>query len=98
MSYLRGTEINEIANDVRLLSIDEIDDISHYLFDSKVKEYNIFLEVALKFFDLNISKTFLLIHKNNSDTPEFYYKNGFVENLSNKTRNPGFGSFADTFA
>lgn len=25
MSYLRGTEINEIANDVRLLSIEEID-------------------------------------------------------------------------
>ena len=53
MSYLRGTEINEIANDVRLLSIDEIDDISHYLFDSKVKEYNIFGEVAQKFFERN---------------------------------------------
>ena len=178
MSYLRGTEINEIAKDVRLLSIEEIDDISHYLFDSKVNEYNIFLEVAQKFFDLNISKTFLLIHKRthellaymtlsadsikltadekeihdiakvpyasipalkigklavnkllskeasrkgygsfmlemarafafgmnelgiacrfltvdadieyNSHAPEFYYKNGFVENLSNKTRN-----------
>ena len=63
MSYLRGAEINEIANNVRLLSIEEIDDISHYSFDSSIQEYNIFLEVAKKFFDLNISKTFLLIHK-----------------------------------
>ena len=35
MSYLDETDIYEIANNVRLLSIEEVDDISHYLFDSK---------------------------------------------------------------
>lgn len=178
MSYLKEEDIIEIANNVRLLSMEEIEDVSHYLFDSHIEEYNTFLEVAKKFNDLNISKTFLLIHKNtnellaymtlsadsikltsdekeihdiekvpyasipalkvgklavskelskeaqrkgygsfllemarayafkmneigvacrfitvdadieyNPDTPDFYYKNGFVENLSNKRRN-----------
>ena len=49
MNYLRGAEINEIANNVRLLSIEEIDDISHYSFDSSIQEYNIFLEVIRNF-------------------------------------------------
>lgn len=53
----------KIQNNVRLLSIKEVDDISHYLFDSHIEEYNEFLKIAEKFYDLNISKTFLLIHK-----------------------------------
>ena len=178
MKYLNEEDIIEIASSVKLLSIQEIDDVSHYLFDSHIEEYNEFLKVAKVFCDLNISKTFLLIHKNtnellaymtlsadsvkltsdekeshditkvpyasipalkvgklavnkevsevakrkgygsfllemarayafemnemgvacrfitvdadieyNQDTPQFYFKNGFVENLSNKRRN-----------
>lgn len=67
MSYLKETDINEIANNVRLLSIEEVDDVSHYSFDSHIEEYNVFLDVAKKFFDLNISKTFLLIHKTTNE-------------------------------
>lgn len=52
---------------MRLLSIKEIDDVSHYLFDSHIAEYNDFLKVADKFYDLNISKTFLLIFKKTNE-------------------------------
>lgn len=67
MSYLNETDIYEIANNARLLSIEEVDDVSHYSFDSKIEEYNSFLKVAKKFFDLNISKTFLLFHKSTNE-------------------------------
>ena len=67
MGYLSENEIMEIQNNVRLLSIKEIDDVSHYLFDSHVTEYNNFLKIADKFYDLNISKTFLLIHKKTNE-------------------------------
>ncbi len=69
MSYLTEQDITDIKNNVRLLSIADIDDISHYfsLFDSHIDEYNEFLRVAEKFYELNISKTFFLIHK---DTKE----------------------------
>lgn len=63
MSYLKESDIIEIQNNVRLLSINEIDDISHYLFDSHIPEYNEFLKISQKFYDLNISKTFLLFHR-----------------------------------
>lgn len=63
MSYLTQEEITAIENDVRLLSIHEIDDISHYSFDSEIEEYNNFLGLAKSFYELNISRTFLLIHK-----------------------------------
>lgn len=63
MSYLTESGIIAIQNDARLLSIHEIDDISRYSFDSHVAEYNEFLKIALKFYYLNISKTFLLVHK-----------------------------------
>lgn len=63
MSYLTESDIIIIQDNVRLLSINEIDDISHYLFDSHIAEYNEFLKIANKFYDLNISKTFLLLHK-----------------------------------
>ncbi len=63
MSYLTESDIITIQDNVRLLSINEIDDISHYLFDSHIAEYNEFLKIANKFYDLNISKTFLLLHK-----------------------------------
>lgn len=62
MNYLTESDIKEISNNVRLLSIDEIDDISHYSFDSHIAEYNDFLKIADKFCDLNVSKTFLLLH------------------------------------
>lgn len=52
-----------IQNHVRLLSIEDIDNVSQYFFDSHIGEYNEFLGVARQFNDLNISKTFLLIHK-----------------------------------
>lgn len=67
MSYLKENDIVEIQNNVRLLSIKQIDDISHYLFDSHIDEYNDFLKIAEKFYDLNISKTFLLIHKRTNE-------------------------------
>lgn len=67
MGYLSENEIMEIQNNVRLLSIKEIDDVSHYLFDSHIKEYNDFLQIADKFYDLNISKTFLLIHRTTNE-------------------------------
>ena len=63
MSYLTEQDVVEIKNNVRLLSIKDIDDISHYLFDSHIEEYNNFLQIAEVFYSLNISKTFLLIHK-----------------------------------
>lgn len=63
MSYLTERDIMEIQDNVRLLSIKDVDDVSHYLFDSDIEEYNEFLEVANKFYKLNISKTFLLIHR-----------------------------------
>lgn len=63
MSYLTESDIITIQDNVRLLSINEIDDISHYLFDSHIAEYNEFLKIANTFYDLNISKTFLLLHK-----------------------------------
>jgi len=67
MSYLTENDITEIQNSVRLLSIHEIDDISHYLFNSHIEEYNDFLKIANQFYDLNISKTFLLIHKKTNE-------------------------------
>lgn len=67
MSYLNEDDIVAIEDSVRLLSIEEIDDVSHYLFDSHIKEYNDFLKVARIFFDLNISRTFLLIHKKTNE-------------------------------
>lgn len=67
MSYLEYEDIMDIQNNVRLLSIKEVDNVSHYLFDSHIKEYNDFLEIADRFYDLNISKTFLLIHKNTNE-------------------------------
>lgn len=63
MSYLAESDIIAIQNNVRLLSISEMDDISHYLFDSHIAEYNEFLKIANKFCELNISKTFLLLNK-----------------------------------
>ena len=48
MSYLKEEDVIEIADNVRLLSIEEIEDVSHYLFDSHIEEYNTFLEIAKK--------------------------------------------------
>lgn len=67
MSYLTESDIKEIQNNVRLLSINEIDDISHYSFDSNIVECNEFLKIANKFYDLNISRTFLLLHRKTND-------------------------------
>ena len=43
MDYLSENDIIEIQNNVRILSIKEIDDVSHYLFESGVAEYHNFL-------------------------------------------------------
>ena len=62
MSYLKLSDIKEISDSVSLLSIKQVDDVSHYSFDSQIEEYNDFLRIAKNFYDMNISKTFLLIH------------------------------------
>lgn len=67
MNYLTEDEVMDIQNTVRLLSIDDIDDVSQYLFNANVEEYNDFLNIAKTFFELNISKTFLLIHKETNE-------------------------------
>lgn len=67
MSYLKEQDIIEIADHVRLLSIEEIGNVSHYLFDSHIEEYNVFLNISKKFSDLNVSKTFLLIHRETNE-------------------------------
>ena len=38
MGYLSDNEMIEIKKNVRLVSIDNIDDISHFVFDSGVEE------------------------------------------------------------
>ena len=67
MSYLFEQDIMEMKDNVRLLSIAEVDDVSHYFFDSHMDEYNEFLKVAAKYYELNISKTFLLIHRSTGE-------------------------------
>lgn len=67
MSYLSDDEFMTIQDNVRLLSIKDVDDISHYLFDSGIEEYNDFLKIANEFYDLNVSKTFLLLHKETNE-------------------------------
>ena len=67
MSYLKDEDIIDIQNNVRLLSIKELDDISHYSFDSHIEESNDFLKIAEKFYDLNISKTFVLMHRKTNE-------------------------------
>lgn len=63
MSYLTNEKITAIKSDVRLFSIDEVEDVSHFSFDSEIEEYNAFLQTADRYAKLNISKTFLLIHR-----------------------------------
>lgn len=46
MSYLTKEQILNIKSNVSLLSIKDVDDISHYSFDSKIEEYNEFLKNA----------------------------------------------------
>lgn len=62
MNYLNSKEINDIKNTVKLISIEDIDNISHYTFDCDIQEYNDFLYEAKEYQKLNISRTFLLIH------------------------------------
>ena len=62
MNYLSNCELDEIADEVEIVSIKDIDDFSAFLFDSSIGEYNNFLSVAKAYDDINISKTFLLIH------------------------------------
>lgn len=67
MSYLTETQISQIKNNVRLLSINKADNISHYSFNSGIQEYDDFLKSAKLFCDINISKTFLLIHRGTNE-------------------------------
>ncbi len=62
MNYLTEKDIIDIQQNVRLMSIKEIEDVSQYVFDSHVDEYNNFLKIADTFYDWNVSKTFLLMH------------------------------------
>ena len=46
---------------------------------------------AFKMNEIGVACRFLTVDADieyNPDTPEFYFKNGFVENLSNKRKNP----------
>ena len=54
MSYLTENEILEIEGNVRLLSINEIVDISHYSFDSHIEEYNIMAQLSRQKFNIFI--------------------------------------------
>lgn len=45
MNYLSDDEFMTIQDNVRLLSIKGVDDISHYLFDSGIEEYNDFFKI-----------------------------------------------------
>lgn len=67
MEYLIGRDRTIILDDIRLLSIAKIQDISHYHFDSGIEEYNDFLKFAYHFWILNISKTFLLLHNSTNE-------------------------------
>lgn len=67
MTYLKEKDLLDIRQNVRLFSIDEVEDVSHYLFDSKIEEYNEFLKIAKLYSNLNISKTFLLVHKRTNE-------------------------------
>ena len=67
MSYLTDEQILNIKSNVSLLSIKDVDNISHYSFDSEIEEYNDFLKIADKFYDINVSKTFLLIHNSTKE-------------------------------
>ncbi len=67
MSYLSEQDIINIQENVRLVSIKDIEDVSHFLFDSGIEEYNDFLLIADKFFDLNVSRTFLLLHRKTNE-------------------------------
>lgn len=62
MNYLTDKEVDEIAKEVELLSIKTVEDISCFAFDSHIKEYNEFLGIAKVYEEMNVSKTFLLIH------------------------------------
>ncbi len=68
MSYLSEEELTEISSIVELISIDEIEDISLYRFDSTIDEYNDFLykdgiSLAMEFSKSKISNVHLLLHK-----------------------------------
>ena len=62
MNYLNSKELNDIRNSVKLISIEEVDNITNYIFDCDIQEYNDFLYEAKEYQKRNISKTFLLIH------------------------------------
>lgn len=63
MGYLTNDDLYDILNNVSISPIEKLEvDISHYSFDSGIDEYNTFLKSAKMFAELNVSKTFLLIH------------------------------------
>ena len=67
MSYLTDEQILNIKSNVSLLSIKDVDKISQHSFNSQIEEYNDFLEIADKFYDINVSKTFLLVHNSTKE-------------------------------
>lgn len=112
MNYLTDRELDEIANEVELVSIKNYEDVSYSVVpalkvgklavnrevseDVKRKGYGSFLielagTMAMDVNELGVACRFLTVDADidyNKDTPQFYKKNGFVENLSNKSRNP----------
>lgn len=68
MAYLTDEQIEDIAKNVEIREIDEIDDISVYKFDSEIEEYNDFLykegvSLAKEFNKCNISRTHLFFDR-----------------------------------
>lgn len=68
MGYLTDEELNSIAEYVSIKSIDDIEDLTKYEFDSEIEEYNKFLysedgSLAKAFNECNISRTHLLFDR-----------------------------------
>lgn len=59
-NYLDYKSFSEIKDNVSLFSITELEECSHYFFDSGIEEYNSFFDDAMFFEKLNISRTFVI--------------------------------------
>lgn len=86
MSYLTEHDLLDIKDNVSIVSITQIDDISHYPFNCHINEYNTFLDVALKYDTLNVSKTFLLLHNQTDELLAYMTLSSDSIKLTNKEK------------
>lgn len=87
MEYLSNTDIEEISNVVKLVSINDVDEKLFCDFDSGIKEYNDFLEEAKSFDVMNISKTHVLIHNTTNEIIGYMTLSTDSIKLSNDEKN-----------